>query len=57
MITIPVVTRLRRAESGQDLVEYTLLMAFLVLASAAIYININATINRLWVAISSRLAS
>jgi len=57
MITIPVVTRLRRAESGQDLVEYTLLMAFLVLASAALYININATINRLWVAISSRLAS
>lgn len=49
--------RLFEANSGQDLVEYTLLMAFLVLASAALYININATINGLWRTISSRLAS
>jgi len=51
------VAQLFRSESGQDLVEYTLLMAFLVLASAALYININATINGLWLTISSRLAS
>ncbi|MCU0246736.1 MAG: hypothetical protein MUC42_09180 [Bryobacter sp.] len=43
--------------SGQDVVEYTLLLAFLVLASAALYLNINSTINQLWMAISSRLAN
>ena len=52
-----IAARFFRSESGQDLVEYTLLMAFLVLASAALYININATINGLWRTISSRLAS
>lgn len=44
-------------DQGQDIVEYSLLLAFLVLASAALYLNINSTINQLWTAISSRLAN
>ena len=49
--------RLWRERGAQDLVEYTLLMAFLVLASAALYLNVSQTINALWTAISSRLAT
>jgi Flp pilus assembly pilin Flp len=51
-----VIQRLWRERGAQDLVEYTLLMAFLVLASAALYMNVSQTINALWTAISSRLA-
>lgn len=50
------IDRLWRDRGAQDLVEYTLLMAFLVLASAALYMNVSQTINALWTAISSRLA-
>jgi len=49
--------RLWRERGAQDLVEYTLLMAFLVLASAALYLNVSQTIHALWTAISSRLAT
>jgi Flp pilus assembly pilin Flp len=53
----PQLERLWRERGAQDLVEYTLLMAFLVLASAALYLNVSQTINALWTAISSRLAT
>jgi Flp pilus assembly pilin Flp len=49
--------RFWRNEQAQDLVEYTLLLAFLCLASAALYMSISQTINGIWTAISSRLAS
>ncbi len=45
-----------REEAGQDMVEYTLLLAFLVLASAALYLGMNDSINGIWTGISSRLA-
>jgi Flp pilus assembly pilin Flp len=44
-------------EEGQDMVEYTLLMAFLVLASAATLITVSGDINNLWTGISNRLAN
>lgn len=44
-------------EDGQDLIEYTLLLAFIALASAALYLNVSQTINGIWRGISSRLAS
>jgi Flp pilus assembly pilin Flp len=37
-----------RDEQGQDLVEYTLLLAFVALASAALFINAGASINKIW---------
>jgi Flp pilus assembly pilin Flp len=37
-----------RDEQGQDLVEYTLLLAFVALASAALFINAGASINGIW---------
>lgn len=49
--------RFARDVRGQDLVEYTLLLAFLVLGSAALFISTSQTINRIWTVISSRLAT
>jgi Flp pilus assembly pilin Flp len=35
-------------EQGQDLIEYTLLLAFVVLASAALFINAGGSIKAIW---------
>lgn len=37
-----------REEQGQDLVEYTLLLAFVCLASAALFIGAGGNINTIW---------
>lgn len=44
-----------REESGQDLIEYTLLMAFIALASAAIFINAGNSISSIWGTANSEL--
>ena len=35
-------------DQGQDLIEYTLLMAFVALASAALFINAGSSISKIW---------
>lgn len=35
-------------EQGQDLIEYTLLLAFVALASAALFISAGGSINQIW---------
>ncbi|MEO8053157.1 MAG: Flp family type IVb pilin [Acidobacteriota bacterium] len=35
-------------ESGQDLVEYSLLLAFVCLASAALFIGVGKTVASIW---------
>jgi Flp pilus assembly pilin Flp len=40
--------RLWQDEQGQDLIEYTLLMAFVALASAALFISSGASISSIW---------
>ena len=35
-------------EKGQDVVEYTLLLAFVALASAALFINAGGSVNGIW---------
>jgi Flp pilus assembly pilin Flp len=42
-------------ESGQDLVEYTLLMAFVAMASAALFIGGGESIKGIWVTTNSQL--
>jgi len=37
-----------RDEQGQDLIEYTLLLAFVCLASAALFIGAGGGINAIW---------
>ena len=42
------VVRFVRDEQGQDLIEYTLLLAFVCLASAALFINAGASLKGIW---------
>jgi len=43
-----VIKGLWQDEQGQDLIEYTLLMAFVALASAALFISSGASISAIW---------
>lgn len=47
--------KLLREQDGQDLVEYTLLLCFIVLAAAAIFPVVSMNIQFLWQEISTRL--
>jgi len=49
--------RFFRSEDGQDLIEYTLLLAFIVLVGAASYIGISRTTSSLWTIVNSRLST
>jgi Flp pilus assembly pilin Flp len=44
-------------EQGQDLIEYTLLMAFIALASAAIFIGAGNSVKTIWQSASTNLAT
>ncbi len=45
-----------RDEQGQDLIEYTLLLAFVALASAALFLTSGGSINTIWSVANSRLS-
>ena len=51
------VIRFLSDESGQDLVEYSLLIAFVALAGAAAFIGMSANVNSIWSAANNRLAA
>ena len=44
-------------EQGQDLIEYTLLMAFVALASAALFLGAGGSIKGIWAVSNSQLAA
>ncbi|MGD0362407.1 MAG: Flp family type IVb pilin [Bryobacteraceae bacterium] len=44
-------------EQGQDLIEYTLLMAFVALASAALFISSGASVSSIWSDSNSQLSA
>lgn len=46
-----------RDEEGQDLIEYTLLMAFVALASAAIFVSAGSSISGIWGVSSNQLSN
>ncbi len=46
-----------RDEQGQDLIEYTLLMAFVALASAALFIGAGSSIKGIWTVTNTQLAA
>ena len=50
-----VLMRFVRDEQGQDLVEYTLLLAFVCLASATMFISAGGSIAGIWNVANSRL--
>jgi len=49
--------RFWRDEKGQDLIEYTLLMAFIALASASLFLSAGGSISGIWVGASSQLSA
>jgi Flp pilus assembly pilin Flp len=49
--------RLWREEQGQDLIEYTLMLAFVALASAALFSTAGNSINQIWSKTSSQLST
>jgi len=51
------VKRFCKDESGQDLIEYTLLMAFVALASAALFIGAGGSIQGIWTATNNQLSA
>ena len=46
-----------RDEQGQDLIEYTLLLAFVCLASAALFLAAGGSVAGIWTSANSRLAA
>ena len=46
-----------RDDQGQDLIEYTLLLAFVALASAALFIAAGGSVNIIWSVANSRLSN
>ena len=50
-------TRFWNDDQGQDLIEYTLLMAFVALASAALFIGAGGSIQGIWTVSNSQLAA
>ena len=51
------VTTFLHDDQGQDLIEYTLLMAFVALASAALFIGAGGSISGIWSTTNSQLTA
>jgi Flp pilus assembly pilin Flp len=49
--------QLLRDDHGQDLIEYTLLMAFVALASAALFLGAGGSIQGIWSVSNSQMAA
>ena len=46
-----------RDERGQDLIEYTLLLAFVALAAAALFVGTGSSVSGIWGAANTQLAA
>lgn len=44
-------------ESGQDLIEYTLLLAFVALASASLFLSAGSSVQGIWGDASTQLSA
>jgi Flp pilus assembly pilin Flp len=49
--------RFLKDEHGQDLIEYTLLLAFVALASAALFIGAGSSVSGIWSVANSQLST
>ena len=52
-----ILIRLWKNEQGQDLIEYTLLIAFVALASAALFLGAGGTIRTIWTTTNTQLSN
>ena len=51
------IQRFLSEDAGQDLIEYTVLLAFVALASAALFIGAGKSIKGIWTTTNSHLAA
>jgi Flp pilus assembly pilin Flp len=51
------IQRFWKDESGQDLIEYTLLMAFVALASASLFVSTGSSVSGIWGVASNQLSN
>lgn len=49
--------RFVREEEGQDLIEYTLVLAFIALAAVAIFSSMGNDISTIWTSISEQMSA
>ena len=49
--------RFLQDEQGQDLIEYTLLVAFVCPATAALFVNSGGSLSGIWISANSRLGA
>ena len=49
--------RFRQDESGQDLIEYTLLLTFVTLASLSLFISVGSSLEGMWRAANQTFAN
>jgi Flp pilus assembly pilin Flp len=54
---VNLVKRFLSEDQGQDLIEYTLLLGFVALASAALFIGAGHSIKSIWTTTNSQLAA
>ncbi|MGD1072229.1 MAG: Flp family type IVb pilin [Bryobacteraceae bacterium] len=52
-----VLKRFLREEEGQDLIEYTLLLAFIALASASLFLGAGNSVSGIWAQGSNQLVT
>ena len=52
-----ILIKLSKDEQGQDLIEYTLLIAFVALASAALFLGAGGTIKTIWTTTNTQLSN
>jgi len=52
-----IITEFLVDEEGQDLIEYTLLLAFVALASAAVFKGAGTSLSGIWTVANTRLAN
>lgn len=54
---IQLLSRFLSEDQGQDLIEYTLLLAFVALASAALFLGAGGSVKGIWNTSNSQLAA
>jgi len=50
-------TKLWRDEAGQDLIEYTLLLAFVALVAAGLFIQAGSSVAGIWVNAGAKISA
>ena len=56
-VDVSVITSFWEDDRGQDLLEYSLLLAFVALTGAALFISMGSTTKTLWGIVNTRLAA